>query len=144
MRAAIRPSTALTVIDNDRDAGTDQTFHIAGGKTTDADGKRSATPSGIGALTAQYGTDGNNTNASFSLRTTVHVDLSILPYRHQESRSWNPLRDQGISARGRFKTKLEVTCVTDESTAHFTPELSLLLLHQRHLVTFDTDQSKFI
>ena len=110
----------FTVIDNDRDAGTDQTFHIAGGKTTDADGNVHDT-SGTGTDGA-HGTDGN-TNATF---TTDYGTLTLDPATGQWTYEANPDAIRGL---GKDETKIETfeVTVTDEHGATSTKEITVTL-----------------
>jgi len=110
----------FTVIDNDRDAGTDQTFHIAGGKTTDADGNVHDT-SGTGTDGA-HGTDGN-TNATF---TTDYGTLTLDPATGQWTYEANP---DAIKGLGKDETKIETfeVTVTDEHGATSTKEITVTL-----------------
>ena len=110
----------FTVTDNDRDAGTDQTFHIAGGKTTDADGNVHDT-SGTGTDGA-HGTDGN-TNATF---TTDYGTLTLDPATGQWTYEANPDAIRGL---GKDETKIETfeVTVTDEHGATSTKEITVTL-----------------
>ena len=110
----------FTVTDNDRDAGTDQTFHIAGGKTTDADGNVHDT-SGTGTDGA-HGTDGN-TNATF---TTDYGTLTLDPATGQWTYEANP---DAIKGLGKDETKIETfeVTVTDEHGATSTKEITVTL-----------------
>ena len=110
----------FTVTDNDRDAGTDQTFHIAGGKTTDADGNVHDT-SGTGTDGA-HGTDGN-TNATF---TTDYGTLTLDPATGQWTYEANP---DAIKGLGKDETKIETfeVTITDEHGATSTKEITVTL-----------------
>ena len=110
----------FTVTDNDRDAGTDQTFHIAGGKTTDADGNVHDT-SGTGTDGA-HGTDGN-TNATF---TTDYGTLTLDPATGQWTYEANP---DAIKGLGKDETKIETfeVTATDEHGATSTKEITVTL-----------------
>ena len=110
----------FTVIDNDRDAGTDQTFHIAGGKTTDADGNVHDT-SGTGTDGA-HGTDGN-TNATF---TTDYGTLTLDPATGQWTYEATP---DAIKGLGKDETKIETfeVTVTDEHGATSTQTITVTL-----------------
>ena len=110
----------FTVTDNDRDAGTDQTFHIAGGKTTDADGNVHDT-SGTGTDGA-HGTDGN-TNATF---TTDYGTLTLDPATGQWTYEATP---DAIKGLGKDETKIETfeVTVTDEHGATSTKEITVTL-----------------
>ena len=89
----------FTVTDNDRDAGTGQTFHIAGGKDTSGTGTDGA-----------HGTDGD-TNATF---TTDYGTLTLDPATGQWTYEANP---DAIKGLGKDETKIETfeVAVTDEA-----------------------------
>lgn len=110
----------FTVTDDDRDAGTDQTFHIAGGKTTDADGNVHDT-SGTGA-DGSHGA-GGNANATF---TTDYGTLTLNPATGQWTYEANP---DAIKGLGKDETKIETfeVTVTDEHGATSTKEITVTL-----------------
>lgn len=101
----------FTVTDNDRDAGTDQTFHIAGGKDTSGTGTDGA-----------HGTDGD-TNATF---TTDYGTLTLDPATGQWTYEANP---DAIKGLGKDETKIETfeVAVTDEHGATSTKEITVAL-----------------
>lgn len=101
----------FTVTDNDRDAGTDQTFHIAGGKDTSGTGTDGA-----------HGTDGD-TNATF---TTDYGTLTLDPATGQWTYEANP---DAIKGLGKDETKIETfeVTVTDEHGATSTKEITVAL-----------------
>ena len=101
----------FTVTDNDRDAGTDQTFHIAGGKDTSGTGTDGA-----------HGTDGD-TNATF---TTDYGTLTLDPATGQWTYEANP---DAIKGLGKDETKIETfeVTVTDEHGATSTKEITVTL-----------------
>lgn len=101
----------FTVTDNDRDAGTDQTFHIAGGKDTSGTGTDGA-----------HGTDGD-TNATF---TTDYGTLTLDPATGQWTYEANP---DAIKGLGKDETKIETfeEAVTDEHGATSTKEITVAL-----------------
>ena len=101
----------FTVTDNDRDAGTDQAFHIAGGKDTSGTGTDGA-----------HGTDGD-TNATF---TTDYGTLILDPATGQWTYEANP---DAIKGLGKDETKIETfeVTVTDEHGATSTKEITVTL-----------------
>ena len=101
----------FTVTDNDRDAGTDQAFHIAGGKDTSGTGTDGA-----------HGTDGD-TNATF---TTDYGTLTLDPATGQWTYEANP---DAIKGLGKDETKIETfeVAVTDEHGATSTKEITVAL-----------------
>ena len=101
----------FTVTDNDRDAGTDQAFHIAGGKD----------PSGTGTDGA-HGTDGD-TNATF---TTDYGKLTLDPATGQWTYEATP---DAIKGLGKDETKIETfeVTVTDEHGATSTQTITVTL-----------------
>ena len=101
----------FTVTDNDRDAGTDQAFHIAGGKDTSGTGTDGA-----------HGTDGD-TNATF---TTDYGTLTLDPATGQWTYEANP---DAIKGLGKDETKIETfeVTVTDEHGATSTKEITVAL-----------------
>ena len=101
----------FTVTDNDRDAGTDQAFHIAGGKDTSGTGTDGA-----------HGTDGD-TNATF---TTGYGTLTLDPATGQWTYEANP---DAIKGLGKDETKIETfeVTVTDEHGATSTKEITVTL-----------------
>lgn len=101
----------FTVTDNDRDAGTDQAFHIAGGKDTSGTGTDGA-----------HGTDGD-TNATF---TTGYGTLTLDPATGQWTYEANPDAIKGLS---KDETKIETfeVTVTDEHGATSTKEITVTL-----------------
>lgn len=101
----------FTVTDNDRDAGTDQAFHIAGGKDTSGTGTDGA-----------HGTDGD-TNATF---TTDYGKLTLDPATGQWTYEANP---DAIKGLGKDETKIETfeVTVTDEHGATSTKEITVTL-----------------
>ena len=101
----------FTVTDNDRDAGTDQAFHIAGGKDTSGTGTDGA-----------HGTDGD-TNATF---TTGYGTLTLNPATGQWTYEANP---DAIKGLGKDETKIETfeVTVTDEHGATSTKEITVTL-----------------
>ena len=101
----------FTVTDNDRDAGTDQTFHIAGGKDTSGTGTDGA-----------HGTDGD-TNATF---TTDYGTLTLDPATGQWTYEANP---DAIKGLGKDETKIETfeVTVTDEHGATSTQTITVTL-----------------
>ena len=101
----------FTVTDNDRDAGTDQAFHIAGGKDTSGTGTDGA-----------HGTDGD-TNATF---TTDYGTLTLDPATGQWTYEANP---DAIKGLGKDETKIETfeVTVTDEHGATSTKEITVTL-----------------
>ena len=101
----------FTVTDNDRDAGTDQAFHIAGGKDTSGTGTDGA-----------HGTDGD-TNATF---TTDYGTLTLDPDTGQWTYEANPDALKGL---GKDETKIETfeVTVTDEHGATSTQTITVTL-----------------
>ena len=101
----------FTVTDNDRDAGTDQAFHIAGGKDTSGSGTDGA-----------HGTDGD-TNATF---TTDYGTLTLDPATGQWTYEANP---DAIKGLGKDETKIETfeVTVTDEHGATSTQTITVTL-----------------
>ena len=101
----------FTVTDNDRDAGTDQTFHIAGGKDTSGTGTDGA-----------HGTDGD-TNATF---TTDYGTLTLDPATGQWTYEATP---DAIKGLGKDETKIETfeVTVTDEHGATSTQTITVTL-----------------
>lgn len=101
----------FTVTDNDRDAGTDQAFHIAGGKDTSGTGTDGA-----------HGTDGD-TNATF---TTDYGTLTLDPATGQWTYEATP---DAIKGLGKDETKIETfeVTVTDEHGATSTKEITVTL-----------------
>lgn len=101
----------FTVTDNDRDAGTDQAFHIAGGKDTSGTGTDGA-----------HGTDGD-TNATF---TTDYGTLTLDPATGQWTYEATP---EAIKGLGKDETKIETfeVTVTDEHGATSTKEITVTL-----------------
>ena len=101
----------FTVTDNDRDAGTAQAFHIAGGKDTSGTGTDGA-----------HGTDGD-TNATF---TTDYGTLILDPATGQWTYEANP---DAIKGLGKDETKIETfeVTVTDEHGATSTKEITVTL-----------------
>ena len=101
----------FTVTDNDRDAGTDQAFHIAGGKDTSGTGTDGA-----------HGTDGD-TNATF---TTGYGTLTLDPATGQWTYEANP---DAIKGLGKDETKIETfeVTVTDEHGATSTQTITVTL-----------------
>ena len=101
----------FTVTDNDRDAGTDQAFHIAGGKDTSGTGTDGA-----------HGTDGD-TNATF---TTDYGKLTLDPATGQWTYEANP---DAIKGLGKDETKIETfeVTVTDEHGATSTQTITVTL-----------------
>ena len=101
----------FTVTDNDRDAGTAQAFHIAGGKDTSGTGTDGA-----------HGTDGD-TNATF---TTGYGTLTLNPATGQWTYEANP---DAIKGLGKDETKIETfeVTVTDEHGATSTKEITVTL-----------------
>ena len=101
----------FTVTDNDRDAGTAQAFHIAGGKDTSGTGTDGA-----------HGTDGD-TNATF---TTDYGTLTLDPATGQWTYEANP---DAIKGLGKDETKIETfeVTVTDEHGATSTKEITVTL-----------------
>ena len=101
----------FTVTDNDRDAGTDQAFHIAGGKDTSGTGTDGA-----------HGTDGD-TNATF---TTDYGTLTLDPATGQWTYEANP---DAIKGLGKDETKIETfeVTVTDEHGATSTQTITVTL-----------------
>ena len=98
----------FTVTDNDRDAGTAQAFHIAGGKDTSGTGTDGA-----------HGTDGD-TNATF---TTDYGKLTLDPATGQWTYEANP---DAIKGLGKDETKIETfeVTVTDEHGATSTQTIT--------------------
>ena len=88
----------FTVTDNDRDAGTDQAFHIAGGKDTSGTGTDGA-----------HGTDGD-TNATF---TTDYGTLTLDPATGQWTYEATP---DAIKGLGKDETKIETFEATSTQT----------------------------
>ena len=101
----------FTVTDNDRDAGTDQAFHIAGGKDTSGTGTDGA-----------HGTDGD-TNATF---TTDYGTLTLDPATGQWTYEATP---EAIKGLGKDETKIETfeVTVTDEHGATSTQTITVTL-----------------
>ena len=101
----------FTVTDNDRDAGTDQAFHIAGGKYTSGTGTDGA-----------HGTDGD-TNATF---TTDYGTLTLDPATGQWTYEATP---DAIKGLGKDETKVETfeVTVTDEHGATSTQTITVTL-----------------
>ncbi|WP_456060862.1 VCBS domain-containing protein [Bilophila wadsworthia] len=101
----------FTVTDNDRDAGTDQAFHIAGGKDTSGTGTDGA-----------HGIDGD-TNATF---TTDYGTLTLDPATGQWTYEATP---DAIKGLGKDETKIETfeVTVTDEHGATSTKEITVTL-----------------
>ena len=101
----------FTVTDNDRDAGTDQAFHIAGGKDTSGTGTDGA-----------HGTDGD-TNATF---TTDYGTLTLDPATGQWTYEATP---DAIKGLGKDETKIETfeVTVTDEHGATSTQTITVTL-----------------
>ena len=101
----------FTVTDNDRDAGTDQAFHIAGGKDTSGTGTDGA-----------HGTDGD-TNATF---TTDYGTLTLNPATGQWTYEATP---DAIKGLGKDETKVETfeVTVTDEHGATSTQTITVTL-----------------
>ena len=101
----------FTVTDNDRDAGTAQAFHIAGGKDTSGTGTDGA-----------HGTDGD-TNATF---TTDYGTLTLDPATGQWTYEATP---DAIKGLGKDETKIETfeVTVTDEHGATSTKEITVTL-----------------
>ena len=101
----------FTVTDNDRDAGTDQAFHIAGGKDTSGTGTDGA-----------HGTDGD-TNATF---TTDYGKLTLDPATGQWTYEATP---DAIKGLGKDETKIETfeVTVTDEHGATSTQTITVTL-----------------
>ena len=101
----------FTVTDNDRDAGTDQAFHIAGGKDTSGTGTDGA-----------HGTDGD-TNATF---TTDYGKLTLDPTTGQWTYEATP---DAIKGLGKDETKIETfeVTVTDEHGATSTQTITVTL-----------------
>ena len=101
----------FTVTDNDRDAGTAQAFHIAGGKDTSGTGTDGA-----------HGTDGD-TNATF---TTDYGTLTLNPATGQWTYEATP---DAIKGLGKDKTKVETfeVTVTDEHGATSTQTITVTL-----------------
>ena len=101
----------FTVTDNDRDAGTDQAFHIAGGKDTSGTGTDGA-----------HGTDGD-TNATF---TTDYGTLTLDPATGQWTYEATP---DAIKGLGKDETKVETfeVTVTDEHGATSTQTITVTL-----------------
>lgn len=101
----------FTVTDNDRDAGTAQAFHIAGGKDTSGTGTDGA-----------HGTDGD-TNATF---TTDYGTLTLDPATGQWTYEANP---DAIKGLGKDETKVETfeVTVTDEHGATSTQTITVTL-----------------
>ena len=101
----------FTVTDNDRDAGTAQAFHIAGGKDTSGTGTDGA-----------HGTDGD-TNATF---TTDYGTLTLDPATGQWTYEANP---DAIKGLGKDETKIETfeVTVTDEHGATSTQTITVTL-----------------
>ena len=102
----------FTVTDNDRDAGTDQAFHIAGGKDTSGTGTDGA-----------HGTDGD-TNATF---TTDYGTLTLDPATGQWTYEANP---DAIKGLGKDETKIETfeVTVTDEHGATSTQTITVEMI----------------
>ena len=115
----------FTVTDNDRDAGTDQAFHIAGGKDTSGTGTDGA-----------HGTDGD-TNATF---TTDYGTLTLDPATGQWTYEANP---DAIKGLGKDETKIETfeVTVTDEHGATSTQTITVTLNGINDLPVIDTDKS---
>ena len=103
--------STFTVTDNDRDAGTDQAFHIAGGKDTSGTGTDGA-----------HGTDGD-TNATF---TTDYGKLTLDPATGQWTYEATP---DAIKGLGKDETKIETfeVTVTDEHGATSTQTITVTL-----------------
>ena len=101
----------FTVTDNDRDAGTAQAFHIAGGKDTSGTGTDGA-----------HGTDGD-TNATF---TTDYGTLTLDPATGQWTYEATP---DAIKGLGKDETKIETfeVTVTDEHGATSTQTITVTL-----------------
>ena len=101
----------FTVTDNDRDAGTAQAFHIAGGKDTSGTGTDGA-----------HGTDGD-TNATF---TTDYGTLTLKPATGQWTYEATP---DAIKGLGKDETKVETfeVTVTDEHGATSTQTITVTL-----------------
>ena len=117
----------FTVTDNDRDAGTDQAFHIAGGKDTSGTGTDGA-----------HGTDGD-TNATF---TTDYGTLTLDPATGQWTYEATP---DAIKGLGKDETKIETfeVTVTDEHGATSTQTISVTITGTNDIPVIDTDQSNF-
>ena len=115
----------FTVTDNDRDAGTAQAFHIAGGKDTSGTGTDGA-----------HGTDGD-TNATF---TTDYGKLILDPATGQWTYEANP---DAIKGLGKDETKIETfeVTVTDEHGATSTQTITVTLNGINDLPVIDTDKS---
>ena len=101
----------FTVTDNDRDAGTDQAFHIAGGKDTSGTGTDGA-----------HGAGGDK-NATF---TTDYGTLTLDPATGQWTYEATP---DAIKGLGKDETKLETfeVTVTDEHGATSTQTITVTL-----------------
>ena len=117
----------FTVTDNDRDAGTAQAFHIAGGKDTSGTGTDGA-----------HGTDGD-TNATF---TTDYGTLTLDPATGQWTYEANP---DAIKGLGKDETKIETfeVTVTDEHGATSTQTITVTITGTNDIPVIDTDQSNF-
>ena len=117
----------FTVTDNDRDAGTAQAFHIAGGKDTSGTGTDGA-----------HGTDGD-TNATF---TTDYGTLTLDPATGLWTYEANP---DAIKGLGKDETKIETfeVTVTDEHGATSTQTITVTITGTNDIPVIDTDQSNF-
>ena len=117
----------FTVTDNDRDAGTAQAFHIAGGKDTSGTGTDGA-----------HGIDGD-TNATF---TTDYGTLTLDPATGQWIYEAN---SEAIKGLGKDETKVETfeVTVTDEHGATSTQTITVTITGTNDIPVIDTDQSNF-
>lgn len=129
---------SFEVEDPDSDSGQNQTFHIAGGKTTDADGKvHDTTGTAVdGSHTAE-----GSTPATF---TTDYGKLTLDPATGQwtyELDNTNEEIQQLNAGEKKFET-FDVT-VTDEHGATSTQTITVTITGTNDIPVIDTEQSGF-
>ena len=129
---------SFEVEDPDSDSGQNQTFHIAGGKTTDADGKvHDTTGTAVdGSHTAE-----GSTPATF---TTDYGKLTLDPATGQwkyELDNTNEEIQQLNAGEKKFET-FDVT-VTDEHGATSTQTITVTITGTNDIPVIDTEQSDF-
>lgn len=120
----------FTVTDNDRDAGTDQAFHIAGGKDTSGTGTDGA-----------HGTDGD-TNATF---TTDYGTLTIDPESNTYTYKTNENADRlGLDADGNPQTGTDefTIYVRDEHGAWTAKPISVTVTGSNDTPTITADDAE--
>lgn len=129
---------SFEVEDPDSDSGQNQTFHIAGGKTTDADGKVHDT---TGTAVDGTHTAEGSTLATF---TTDYGKLTLDPATGQwkyELDNTNEEIQQLNAGEKKFET-FDVT-VTDEHGATSTQTITVTITGTNDIPVIDTEQSDF-